>query len=234
MQFKRTSLADAMVIDMQRNEDSRGFFARTFCAREFADHGLVTEFVQGNHSYNRAKGTVRGMHFQTAPHGEVKLVRCVAGAVLDIIIDLRAASPTYLKWEGFELSAENGRTLYVPVGFAHGFQTLADETHVLYSVSHPYTPGAEGGVRHDDPVFGITWPLPISVVSEKDGAGRRSISPRASASEPAGGGLPGARTGVYHHDMGRADPVARRPGPVDFRFEASILPPGSGGAVAAC
>jgi dTDP-4-dehydrorhamnose 3,5-epimerase len=110
------------------------------------------------------------MHFQTAPHGEVKLVRCVAGAVLDIIIDLRAGSPTYLKWEGFELSAANGRTLYVPVGFAHGFQTLADETHVLYSVSHPYTPGAEGGVRHDDPVFGITWPLPISVVSEKDGA----------------------------------------------------------------
>ena len=169
MKFSKTSLADAMVIDMQRNEDERGFFARTFCTREFADHGLVTEFVQGNHSYNRTKGTVRGMHFQTAPHGEVKLVRCVAGAVLDIIIDLRASSPTYLKWEGFELSAENGRTLYVPVGFAHGFQTLADETHVLYSVSHPYTPGAEGGVRHDDPVFGITWPLPISVVSEKDG-----------------------------------------------------------------
>jgi dTDP-4-dehydrorhamnose 3,5-epimerase len=112
------------------------------------------------------------MHFQTAPHGEVKLVRCVAGAVLDIIIDLRAASPSYLKWEGFELSAANGRTLYVPVGFAHGFQTLADETHVLYSVSHPYTPGAEGGVRHDDPVFGIRW---------------RSTSPGASASEPGFG-----------------------------------------------
>ena len=191
MKFSKTTLADAMVIDMQRNEDERGFFARTFCTREFADNGLVTEFVQGNHSYNRTRGTVRGMHFQTAPHGEVKLVRCVAGAVLDVIIDLRAASPTYLKWEGFELSAENGRTLYVPVGFAHGFQTLADETHVLYSVSHPYTPGAEGGVRHDDPVFGITWPLPVSVVSEKDGAGRRSISPRASASEPAG--LPGSR-----------------------------------------
>ena len=130
----------------------------------------MTEFVQGNHSYNRAKGTVRGMHFQIAPHGEVKLVRCVAGAVLDIIIDLRADSPTYLKWEGFELSAANGRTLYVPVGFAHGFQTLADETHVLYSVSHPYTPGAEGGVRHDDPVFGIAWPLPLAVISEKDPA----------------------------------------------------------------
>ena len=114
MKFSKTTLADAMVIDMQRNEDARGFFARTFCVGEFADNGLVTEFVQGNHSYNRTRGTVRGMHFQTAPHGEVKLVRCVAGAVLDIIIDLRAGSPTYLKWEGFELSAENGRTLYVP------------------------------------------------------------------------------------------------------------------------
>ena len=170
MKFSKTSLADAMVIDLVRNEDSRGFFARTFCADEFAAAGLVTEFVQGNHSYNRAQGTVRGMHFQTAPHGEVKLVRCLQGAILDIIIDLRPASPSYLKWEGFELTAANGSTLYVPVGFAHGFQTLEEETHVTYSVSHRYTPGAEGGVRHDDPAFGVTWPLPISVISDKDAA----------------------------------------------------------------
>ena len=170
MKFSKTSLADAMVIDMQRNEDSRGFFARTFCAREFAEAGLVTEYVQANHSYNRAKGTVRGMHFQNPPHGEVKLVRCVKGAILDIIIDLRPGSPSWRKWEAFELTEENGRTLYVPVGFAHGFQTLADETHVTYSVSHPYTPGVEGGVRWDDPAFGITWPLPVSVISDKDAA----------------------------------------------------------------
>ena len=170
MKFGKTSLQDAMVVDMVRSDDSRGFFARTFCASEFAEAGLVTEFVQGNHSLQPAAGTVRGMHFQTAPHGEVKLVRCVAGALHDMIIDLRAPRPSYLKWEGFELSAANGRTLYVPVGFAHGFQTLADETHVLYSVSHPYTPGAEGGVRHDDPVFGIAWPLPLTVISDKDRA----------------------------------------------------------------
>ena len=168
MKFGKTSLQDAMVIDMVRNEDSRGFFARSFCEREFAEAGLETRFVQQNHSYNRHKGTVRGMHFQRAPHGEVKLVRCIKGAVVDIIIDLRADSPSYLKWEPFELNEANGRTLYVPIGFGHGFQTLADETHVLYSVSHPYTPGVEGGVRHDDPVFGIEWPLPVSVISDKD------------------------------------------------------------------
>ena len=170
MEFSRTRLADAMVIDMQRHEDSRGFFARTFCAREFAEPGLVTEFVQDSQSYNRARGTLRGMHFQTAPHREVKLVRCIAGAVFDVIIDLRADSPSYLEWEGFELSAESGRTLYVPEGFAHGFQTLADDTHVLYAISHPYVPEASAGVRHDDPAFGIAWPLPVAAISDKDAA----------------------------------------------------------------
>ena len=124
MKFSKTSLKDAMVIDLVRNEDSRGFFARSFCETEFAEAGLETRYVQQNHSYNRAKGTVRGMHFQRAPHGEVKLVRCLKGGIVDIIIDIRADSPTYLKWEAFELTEENGRTLYVPVGFAHGFQTL--------------------------------------------------------------------------------------------------------------
>ena len=170
MKFSKTSLKDAMVIDLVRNEDSRGFFARSFCETEFAEAGLETRYVQQNHSYNRAKGTVRGMHFQRAPHGEVKLVRCLKGGIVDIIIDIRADSPTYLKWEAFELTEENGRTLYVPVGFAHGFQTIADETHVLYSVSHPYTPGVEGGIRHDDPAIGIAWPLPVAVISEKDQA----------------------------------------------------------------
>ena len=170
MKFSKTSLADAVVIDMQPHADDRGYFARTFCSKEFAANGLVTDYPQGNHSYNRAKGTVRGMHFQVAPYGEVKLVRCVRGAVLDVIIDLRAAAPSYLKWEAFELSAANGRTLYVPVGFAHGFQTLEDESDVIYLVSHPHAPGSEGGVRFDDPAFGIDWPLPIAVISEKDRA----------------------------------------------------------------
>ena len=170
MEFNRTRLADAMVIDMHRHADLRGFFARTFCARGFAEAGLATGFVQDSQSYNRARGTLRGMHFQVAPHREVKLVRCIAGAIFDVIIDLRADSPSYLEWEGFELSAENGRTLYVPEGFAHGFQTLADDTHVLYAISHPYVPEASAGVRHDDPAFGIAWPLPVAAISDKDAA----------------------------------------------------------------
>ena len=170
MEFARTRLADARVIDLQRHEDSRGFFARTFCAQEFAEAGLATGFVQHSQSYNRARGTLRGMHFQLAPHREVKLVRCIAGAIFDVIIDLRPDSPSYLQWEGFELSAGNGRTLYVPEGFAHGFQTLADDTHVLYAISRPYAPEAAAGVRHDDPAFGIAWPLPVAAISEKDAA----------------------------------------------------------------
>lgn len=168
MEFLKTDLQDAVLIDLSKFEDPRGFFARTFCAEEFGKQGLVTQFPQGNYSYNVSKGTLRGMHYQKAPNGEVKLVRVVQGAILDVIIDLRPSSSTYLKWEGFELTAENARTLYVPVGFAHGFQTLVDETHVTYQVSHPYTPGAEGGLRYDDPAFGIAWPLPVSTISDKD------------------------------------------------------------------
>lgn len=168
MEFLKTSLQDAVLIDLTKFEDSRGFFARTFCAEEFAKQGLVIQFPQSNYSYNVSKGTLRGMHYQKAPYGEVKLVRVVQGAILDVIIDLRPDSSTYLKWEGFELTAENARTLYVPVGFAHGFQTLVDQTHVTYQVSHPYTPGAEGGLRYDDPTFGINWPLPVSTISDKD------------------------------------------------------------------
>ncbi len=170
MKFLKTGLQDAVLIELTRFEDARGFFARTFCAEEFGKQGLVTEFPQSNYSYNVAKGTLRGMHYQKAPHGEVKLVRVVQGAILDVIIDLRPDSSTYLKWEGFELTAENARTLYVPVGFAHGFQTLVDHTHVTYQVSHPYTPGVEGGLRWNDPAFGIDWPLPVATISDKDAA----------------------------------------------------------------
>lgn len=170
MKFTKTSLADAVVIDLEKRGDARGFFARTFCAAEFGAAGLATEYVQANHSQNVAAGTLRGMHFQRAPHAEVKVVRCVKGAIHDVIVDLRPDSPTYRRWEGFDLDAEEGRMLYVPEGFAHGFQTLVDDSHVVYQVSHPYTPNAEGGVRWDDPAFGIAWPLPVSVISDKDAA----------------------------------------------------------------
>ena len=168
MQFLPTNLADAVLIRPRRMEDARGSFARVFCADSFRARGLVADFVQSNHSSNRHKGTLRGMHFQRAPHAEVKLVRVVAGAIHDVIIDLRPQSPTYGHWQGFDLSAENGEMLYVPEGFAHGFQTLQDGTEVTYQVSHDYTPSAEGGVRWDDPAFGIRWPLPVTVMSEKD------------------------------------------------------------------
>ena len=170
MQFTPTDLADAVTIELEKREDERGFFARTFCAGEFARAGLVTSFPQANHSRNVAKGTLRGMHFQRPPHGEVKLVRVVRGAIHDVIVDIRPGSPSFGRWQGFDLDAEGGRMLYVPAGFAHGFQTLEDDTDVTYMVSHPYTPGAEGGLRWDDPIVGIRWPLPVASISEKDAA----------------------------------------------------------------
>lgn len=170
MKFKETSLKDAVLIEPTRFGDARGYFARTFCAETFAREGLVSVYPQSNHSANAKAGTLRGLHFQRAPHAEVKLVRCVRGALYDVIVDLRPDSPTYRRWEGFELTEENGRILYVPEGFAHGLQTLVDDTHASYQVSHPYTPGAEGGVRFDDPAFAIRWPLPVSVISDKDAA----------------------------------------------------------------
>lgn len=170
MQFVETGLADAMLIEQERMADSRGYFARTLCAGEFATAGLARSFVQANHSHNVRAGTLRGMHFQKAPHAEVKLVRCLRGAIHDVIIDVRPDSPTFGHWQGFDLTAENGTTLYVPEGFAHGFQTLMDDTDVTYHVTHPYTPGAEGGLRFDDPLFGIEWPRPVSVISDKDAA----------------------------------------------------------------
>ncbi len=170
MRFAPTTLQDAVLIELDRHADERGYFARTFCRKEFADAGLETDFVQGNMSFNHVKGTLRGMHFQRAPHEEVKVVRCISGAIYDVIIDLRPASPSYLKWQGFTLSAENGRQLYVPRGFAHGFLTLCDGAAVVYQVSAFYAPGAEGGVRWNDPRFAIAWPGDVAVASPKDAA----------------------------------------------------------------
>lgn len=170
MKFSKTSLNDAMLIELEKRGDDRGYFARTFCAQEFGAAGLETVFVQANQSHNATKGTLRGMHYQLPPHGEVKLVRCVRGAIHDVIVDLRAGSPSWGKWEGFDLDAREGRMLYVPAGFAHGFQTLEDDTDVAYQVSYPYTPGAEAGLRWDDPTLGIDWPLPVGAISDKDAA----------------------------------------------------------------
>jgi dTDP-4-dehydrorhamnose 3,5-epimerase len=168
MLFTKTTLQDAWIIDLERRGDDRGFFACTMCVDEFAAHGLDTEYLQQNVSVSAQKGTLRGMHFQKAPYGETKLLRCLRGAILDIIIDLRPTSATYKKWEAFELNDVNHRQLYVPNGFAHGFQTLTDNVEVSYLVAGKYTPSQEGGVRHDDPAFAIKWPLPVTVISDKD------------------------------------------------------------------
>lgn len=185
MIFLPTLLQGAYFIDMEKRHDSRGYFARTMCGAEFEERGLVSHFVQTNHSHSVVRGTLRGMHFQRPPHMEAKLVRCVRGAIYDVIVDLREGSPTYLRSQAVELSAMNGRSLYVPEGFAHGFQTLADNTDVIYAVSHPYSPAAEAGVRYDDATLGISWPEPISVISERDAAWppfRTSTSGRAMPS----------------------------------------------------
>ncbi|CAN5711176.1 dTDP-4-dehydrorhamnose 3,5-epimerase [soil metagenome] len=168
MNFTPAGLADAFLIVPERRHDARGYFARTFCAAEFAAAGLESRFVQANASGNPRAGTLRGLHYQIAPHAEVKLVRCTRGAIFDVIVDLRPASPSYRRWQGFELDAEGGRMLYVPEGFAHGYQTLRDDTEVAYQVSRAYAPGAEAGIRHDDPSLAISWPLAVSVLSEKD------------------------------------------------------------------
>ena len=168
MIFRETELAGSFVIDPERIEDGRGFFARTWCRDEFAMHGLEPALVQCNTSFNARRGTLRGMHYQAEPHAEVKLVRCTGGAILDVIVDLRPESPTHLRWVGVELSAENGRMLYIPAGFAHGFQTLRDETEVFYQMSEFFHPECAGGVRWDDPRLAISWPLEPVNISAKD------------------------------------------------------------------
>jgi len=168
MKFLDTGLQDATLIEFEPFADHRGEFMRTFCRKEFEAAGLKADFVQMNASTNAKRGTLRGMHYQNPPHAEVKIVRCVRGAIHDVIIDLRPASPSYLKWAGFDLTADNHRQLYVPEGFAHGFVTLADDTAVSYLVSAFYAPGAEGGLRWNDPAFDIRWPAAPELISQKD------------------------------------------------------------------
>lgn len=170
MIFSPTTLRDAWIVDLQKRGDARGFFARTMCKAEFAEHGMVTDYVQQNTSFSADKGTLRGLHFQRGEAAEAKLIRCTRGAILDVIVDLRHDSTSYLKHEAFELSAQNARQLYVPPGFAHSFQTLIDDVEVSYLVSSFYTPSAECGLRYSDPLLGIQWPLAVTSISDKDAA----------------------------------------------------------------
>lgn len=168
MIFNPTPLHGAYTIDLEKRGDDRGFFARVFCEKEFGDHRLANHFVQVNNSLSSKKGTLRGMHYQLPPFAEVKVLRCLKGALYDVIVDLRPDSPTFKKWFGAELTAENRRMMYVPQGFAHGLLTLTDETEVLYFVSAFYSPDRERGLRYNDPAIGIVWPIEPVEVSQKD------------------------------------------------------------------
>lgn len=169
MKLTPTPLAGACLVDIEPIEDARGFFARTVCRDEFSRRGLSADFIQQSVSWNKSRGIVRGMHFQREPYAEDKLVRVTAGAIFDVIVDLRRASATFGRWFGVELSRSNHRALYIPRGFAHGFQTLEDNTELLYEMTVAYVPGASGGFRWNDPAVGIAWPTPdIAVLSEKD------------------------------------------------------------------
>ena len=170
MIFTETKLKGAFVIDIERREDDRGFFARAFCQNEFADHGLKPIIAQANVAFNRHKGTLRGMHFQFPPHPETKLVRATRGAILDIIVDLRPESATWLQHVEVELTADNHRALYVPERFAHGYQAIEDGTETSYQVGEYYAPGTEGGLSPFDPRLGLKWPLPVTAISPKDAA----------------------------------------------------------------
>lgn len=170
MYFTETELKGAFLIEPQKVEDERGFFARVFCQRDFAALGLAPVFVQTSLSYNRVRGTLRGMHYQVPPHEEAKLVACLRGAIYDVVVDLRVNSSTYCRWISIELREDNYRMLYVPQGFAHGFVTLEDESVVLYQISQFHAPESERGIRWDDPAFAIEWPLTPSVISQRDRA----------------------------------------------------------------
>lgn len=163
-----TKLKGAFIIDVELLADQRGAFARTFCAKEFEQHGLKPTVAQCNLSFNHQAGTLRGLHYQIPPAAETKLVRCTKGAIYDVIVDMRPDSPTYRQHIGVELTADNRRALYVPELFAHGYQALTDGAEVIYQVGEFYTPGYERGLRYDDPAFGVSWPLPVTVISEKD------------------------------------------------------------------
>lgn len=168
MEFIETSLRGAFVVRPKRIEDERGYFGRAWCREEFLEHGLNPQMAQLNVGFSHRRGTVRGMHYQVAPHAEAKFVRCTRGGMYDVIIDLREDSPTRGEWYGVELTADNGIMIYAPEGFAHGYQTLQDDTEMYYLTSAMYAPGSARGVRFDDPRFGIQWPLPVSMISVAD------------------------------------------------------------------
>lgn len=170
MIFTGTILKGSYIIDLEPLGDERGWFARTYCKNEFSKIGHTKEWVQLNHSFTSLKGTIRGMHYQLPPFSEIKLVRCISGAVYDVIIDLRKGSPTFLHYFAEELSSTNKKMIYIPEGFAHGFQTLTDDCELIYHHSQFYTPGVEGGIKYDEPKINIEWPLPILTISSRDNA----------------------------------------------------------------
>jgi dTDP-4-dehydrorhamnose 3,5-epimerase len=170
MIFKKSSLEDVFTIELDKKEDHRGFFARSWDADIFKENGLNSKIVQCNISYSKIKGTIRGMHYQKSPYEETKLIRCTKGKICDVVIDLRKSSNTYKKWESFELSSLNFKMLYVPEGFAHGFQSLENDTEIFYQVSQFYSPESESGIRWNDPHFNIQWPIDVTEISEKDNA----------------------------------------------------------------
>lgn len=190
MIFSETRLAGAFIVDPEKREDERGFFARTFSRDEFAAHGLEPVPIEESIAYNHRRGTVRGMHFQYPPFAESKYIRCTRGSLLDVIVDLRPESKTYLEHVAVELNDTNGRGLYCPPRFAHGYQTLADATEAVYVMAHPYAPQAEGGLPYDDPRLAIAWPLPVSLASERDRGHRplavveEELRERMAAEEP--------------------------------------------------
>lgn len=168
MIFTPTKLEGSYIIELTPFTDERGWFARTYCKNEFSQVGHSAEWVQMNHSFTREKGTIRGMHYQLPPFSEIKMVRCIAGTVFDVIIDIRKDSPTFLQWVGAELSAGNKKMMYIPRGFAHGFQALTDDCELIYQHSEFYAPGVEGGIHHTDPAVKITWPLTVTNISDRD------------------------------------------------------------------
>jgi dTDP-4-dehydrorhamnose 3,5-epimerase len=168
MIFTSTRLEDVLLIDVEPREDERGFFARTWCRQEFAARGLDTEIAQESVSYNRLRGTVRGLHFQQPPHEENKIVKCTRGTIFDVIVDVRPCSSSYLRWQRFELTAENRRAVYIPKGLAHGFQTLVEHCEIAYQISAFYAPESAAGYRYDDAAFRIAWPLPVTMISERN------------------------------------------------------------------
>ena len=168
MRIEPIPLQDAALIRLDRKADHRGWFARSFCAEVFAAHGLPGAFPQHNISFNTHAGTVRGLHYQIPPHAESKVIRCTRGAIFDVLVDFRESSPTYRRWFGAKLSAENGDALYAPAGFAHGFQTLCDDSEVSYLMGAAFVEGAAAGIRYDDPHLAIDWPMRVSVISESD------------------------------------------------------------------